>query len=120
MGKFSRFRFEILDFSLSKSVLTCKFGSFLNSLTLNFNLVPELQTYALKFCYIVDHSIERGRGRGRERQRQRETERDRERDRERQRQRETDRERQRETETERDRQRERQRQRERRRQRERT
>ena len=94
MGKFSRCRFEILDFSLSKSVLTCKFGSFLNSLTLNFNLVSELQTYALKFCYIVDRSINRSR----------EGEGEGERDRDRERQRETDRqrERQRETETERE------------------
>ena len=90
MGKFSRCRFEILDFSLSKSVLTCKFGSFLNSLTLNFNLVSELQTYALKFCYIVDRSINRSR----------EGEGERDRDRERQRETETERDRQRETETE--------------------
>ena len=36
---------------LYKSLLTCGFGIFLNSLTLNFKLVSELQTYGLKFCY---------------------------------------------------------------------
>ena len=35
---------------LYKSLLTCRFGNFFNSLTLNFNFVSELQTYALRFC----------------------------------------------------------------------
>ena len=34
-----------------KSSITSKFGNFLDSLTLNFNLVSELQTYVFKFCY---------------------------------------------------------------------
>ena len=36
---------------LYKSLLPCRFSSFLSSLTLIFNLVSELQTYTLKFCY---------------------------------------------------------------------
>ena len=45
---------------LYKSLLMCGFGIFLNSLTLNFNLVSELQTYALKFCYNVERKEEEG------------------------------------------------------------
>ena len=36
---------------LFKSLCKCRFSNFLNSSTLNFNFVSELQTYALKFCY---------------------------------------------------------------------